>query len=233
MEKSKDKQQPLTWKVVTAINSFFLLFFVAVVGSGAWPFSKPEQSTNIIVVLSNIPSPQDNYLGDYDFDTPPEKYDQQEFDRLSFFLVSEYRVSPKRAIPITKTILIASKKYNIPSYILAGLIATESSYIPEQKSKSNAIGYAQVKPVFWKRVCPYDISHPEENILAGAWILNRYREKTGSLDSAIMAYNIGITDFNRNKNMDAASRYFHKVKIRSEQFRTVLSSNTNENQYHF
>lgn len=136
-------------------------------------------------------------------------------------LTEVYGIGEPRASEIAPMIAYASVIEDVPVEILVSIIKVESEFDQKAKSKSGAIGYAQVKPSSWKNQIPYNINNPQGNILAGAYVLKRYYLETGSWDNAIRAYNVGITNFNNGREKSAAERYHKKVYA---EVRTVLAS---------
>lgn len=116
-----------------------------------------------------------------------------------------------KAQDLAVTIAKASNAENVPPEVLTGVIKTESEFKPDAKSKAGAIGYAQIRPKYWKGKTPYNITNEHGNIMAGAYILRQYYEETGSWSDAVKAYNIGITDFQNGKNLHSAEKYHTKV----------------------
>jgi len=127
-------------------------------------------------------------------------------------LTGVYSVDKKQARELAPVITNAAFENEVPVEILTSLIHIESSFKPDAKSNKGAIGYAQVMPRYWDGVTPYNIRDKYENIYAGAFILRRYFEKTGSWRKAIEAYNIGITNHRNRSFLDSASLYLSRIK---------------------
>lgn len=94
------------------------------------------------------------------------------------------------------TINAASKKYGVPSNIIAAVMATESGGHQLNAnggiltSSAGALGIMQLEPATAKSlgVNPYNVT---QNIMGGAKYLAEMHKQTGSWDSAIQAYNGG------------------------------------------
>jgi soluble lytic murein transglycosylase-like protein len=106
---------------------------------------------------------------------------------------------------------MASYLHNLPPTLITALIKVESNFNPMAVSTRNARGYTQVKPEYWDGVAPYDIYAPEENIYAGAFVLDQYRLILGNLEAAAKAYNIGITNYIDGKLVISGNLYSEKL----------------------
>lgn len=126
-------------------------------------------------------------------------------------LTGVYSVDRKHARELAPVITNAAFENEVPVEILTSLIHIESAFKPEAKSNKGAIGYAQVMPRYWEGKTPYNIRDKYENIYAGAFILRRYFEKTGSWRKAIEAYNIGITNHRNGNLLDSAAVYLSRI----------------------
>jgi hypothetical protein len=131
--------------------------------------------------------------------------------KIEGILVSRCGMPTEQAEDVAPKIAKAAVSEKVPSEILTAVVKTESEFDPKAKSKTGSIGYAQIKPKFWKNETPYNIYDEDGNIMAGAYILRQYYEETGSWSNAVKAYNIGITDFKNGKNLNNAEKYHTKV----------------------
>lgn len=131
--------------------------------------------------------------------------------KIEGILVARCGMPTEQAEDVAPKIAKAAVSEKVPSEILTAVVKTESEFDPKAKSKTGSIGYAQIKPKYWKNETPYNIYDEEGNIMAGAYILRQYYEETGSWSNAVKAYNIGITDFKNGKNMKSAENYHGKV----------------------
>lgn len=91
---------------------------------------------------------------------------------------------------------------DVPPEKMIALIATESMFRSDAVSNAGAIGSTQVIPKWWPNI-PHDVTHPEGNILAGAFILRSYKELCGGWECAFRSYNVGITAYNQNRFIGA------------------------------
>lgn len=96
---------------------------------------------------------------------------------------------------------------------LVAIAGVESGMRPTVSSNLKndpATGLMQVRPKVWG-IDKKEFSTIDGQIKHGATILAKYHKTLGDPDKAIMAYNIGITNFNKGKQADAADRYHAKV----------------------
>jgi hypothetical protein len=112
-----------------------------------------------------------------------------------------------------QVVLEAASQYGIDPAILAGVIETESQWNPSARSKSGAVGIAQIMPGYHPTVDP---TKPKEAIFYAAKYLNELRSQLGgNMDEAIYAYNGGPGGIRKSaenrayhpKVMKAAAKY--------------------------
>lgn len=99
---------------------------------------------------------------------------------------------------------------------IASVVGIESSFNPNAKSKLKrdpAVGLTQVRPKIWG-LKKKDLATPEQQIQHSVNILSSYHSKLGDKDSAIHAYNVGITNFSKGKNLNPS--YLEKFKKERE-----------------
>ena len=132
----------------------------------------------------------------------------EEVSRFSERVTSAFGVRPATADEFSAWILEAAERQAFDPDLLAGKIATESSFRKVARSHVGAIGPAQVRPDYWSRFCgTSDLTDPEQNIYCGAQVLAYYRERCGGEVCALQAYNIGLYGTRQR----AANRYVNKV----------------------
>lgn len=125
-------------------------------------------------------------------------------------IAKKYRVSEN----LVNDIVILAHKYEdavFPKAIdILAVIAVESSFNPtavSQLRRDPARGLMQVRPGVWG-VDISDLDNIENQIRIGTRILKRYYARTQNPDSALQAYNVGITNYRKGiKN----PRYLQKV----------------------
>lgn len=135
-------------------------------------------------------------------------------DHLLKTVTSKFNVDSEKASKIVDTAIKYSHPVFPQAHHILSIVGIESSFNDKAKSKLKfdpAVGLMQIRPKTWG-IDPKELSGIEGQIKHGAHILNHYYTKTGSTDSAVKAYNIGLTNFNRGKQQDAAHRYVTKFK---------------------
>lgn len=89
-------------------------------------------------------------------------------------------------------IYTASKKYNVPSTLICGLIAEESSGNPKAVSVANARGLCQIIGKYHYKGCAQDLFQEDINIFLGVKIFSEYlRMAKGDKRLALRYYNAG------------------------------------------
>lgn len=106
-------------------------------------------------------------------------------DNLRDFIKS-YNITDVNIInQIVKAINEESKHFNIPSDVLAALVAVESSFDHTAVSKKKAVGLSQINSKIWlselKEVgivkSKKELTHPAKSIKAGAYVLRKYLDE--------------------------------------------------------
>lgn len=114
----------------------------------------------------------------------------------------------ERIVMLREPIRAAADEAGIDAYLLAGLVATESSGRPRARSSVGALGLTQLRPDtaaeqagLMKLPPPSEsalLEDPALNLRLGAGYLARLiKRQGGSIPQALMAYNTGPTRFNR------------------------------------
>jgi soluble lytic murein transglycosylase-like protein len=114
----------------------------------------------------------------------------------------------ERIVMLREPIRAAADEAGIDAYLLAGLVATESSGRPRARSSVGALGLTQLRPDtaaeqarLMKLPAPSErelLENPALNLRLGAGYLARLiKRQGGSIPQALMAYNTGPTRFNR------------------------------------
>lgn len=109
-----------------------------------------------------------------------------------------------------KQIAASAKRHRVNPYLIAAVIAAESSWRPAEKSSAGAVGLMQLMPdtasdlaksgaVDGMRFPVNDLTNPEVNIEYGTaylrYLVNRYHE----IETALAAYNAGLRHADRWK----------------------------------
>tara|TARA_R110002094_G_scaffold203625_3_gene174724 strand:- start:934 stop:1488 length:555 start_codon:yes stop_codon:yes gene_type:complete len=137
--------------------------------------------------------------------TEDEKY------AIQSLLENRFNVPKDMSTLLSNQIADASYMYEIAASILIAVIKVESAFDPYAISHANARGYTQVMPKWWDSETPYDLHLPEQNVLAGAFVLDKYRNRCGDIYCALKSYNIGITAYLAGENLAAARKYISKI----------------------
>lgn len=126
-------------------------------------------------------------------------------DQLTQVVLAKYKhISPELA----REVVTLANKYAKPNFpkakdILA-IVGIESSFDPNAVSglkRDPARGLMQVRPVTWG-LKPSDLNGIENQIKIGSGILHQYFNRTGDIDSAVHAYNIGMRNFLNQKGLN-------------------------------
>jgi len=150
-------------------------------------------------IYSNELTAEINYL----------KQDVDVWEIAAYIQHRNSRVSENTSLLISQTIKKAAGQYEIPSEVLLGLIEVESTFHTDAVSSAGAIGLTQVHVRTWltpgetpsslvesglvnSPECLYD---PVKNIMAGAFILNKY-------------YRAAVRNGYRNPMKRAITRYY-------------------------
>lgn len=153
----------------------------------------------------------------------------EEKNTLKEILISSFNVDASEVDWWASEITEAAMENDVPIAILTALVATESTFRHDPKGRYDYIvGPAQVNVNYWQGVQGYDLNQPEDNLRAGAYVLRYYYELCGSWDCATKAYNVGITNYNKGKQVSAQKRYNKKI-----QRHLMLATNDGQFQVHF
>ena len=107
---------------------------------------------------------------------------------------------PYYDVPLSKElqeyIWLLSQEYEVPCELIYALIETESSFRPNVVSGTNDYGLMQINKINHEWLSDElgisDFLDPEQNILAGCYILSRHLKATdGDIVLALMRYNCG------------------------------------------
>lgn len=93
-------------------------------------------------------------------------------------------------LPYRSQLETAAHAHGIPPWILAGLVRQESAFNPRARSGKGAVGLAQLLPET-AGLAAATLEDPQTNLKAGAAFLRKLRERFGSWEAALAAYNAG------------------------------------------
>jgi len=138
-------------------------------------------------------------------------------EKLTQYITSNYRVTAPEAKHIVETVYSYSAGIDFPPpHLVFAVIAVESSFRPTVVSHKGARGLMQVMPINEPGVTI------EDNILAGIWVLQKYRARVATDEAALQAYNVGITAYKKGRR---STKYLSKVQKEKKRFE-VLTFNT-------
>lgn len=120
----------------------------------------------------------------------------------------------------------AAERHNLDSALIEAVISTESSGNPLAVSKAGARGLMQLMPATARELNVFDPHSPADSIDAGAKYLSKLRDRFGSLQLALAAYNAGPTRVSKHKGIppfDETQKYVKKVLSQYETMKTNQS----------
>jgi soluble lytic murein transglycosylase len=101
----------------------------------------------------------------------------------------------KYPVAYKDSILIESKKQNLPPWLILGLIRQESRFNNIIVSSAGAVGLMQILPQTAKDIMGTskvpDLTNPKKNVQAGTVYLKRLMKKFKSIPLTLAAYNAG------------------------------------------
>lgn len=137
-------------------------------------------------------------------------------------ILSKYkRVDPQLA----KRIADLAIKYADPVFPTArdilAITGIESSFRPDAVSglkRDPARGLMQVRPGVWG-MSPSDLATVEQQLKHGSTILADYFRQLKNVDDAVHAYNVGITNFRKQKNLNPSyvAKYKNEKQLYTQQ----------------
>ena len=147
--------------------------------------------------------------------TAAQKAAWQQYLHVSRIL-STFKISR----PFAEEVVGLAHKYGNDTFpkaadILA-VISIESSFRPNVKSKlkrDKAVGLTQIRPKVWSHlIAPGELKTIENQVRYSAMILALYYTKLGDEQSAINAYNVGITAHKRGDRNDTYVSRFNDAR---------------------
>ncbi|MND12012.1 Transglycosylase SLT domain protein [compost metagenome] len=139
----------------------------------------------------------------------PDALNSVEFAKL---LTIAYKIPEKKANNFADWILEATSDVDVPEELLAGVIMAESTFNYHPVSSVGAVGPGQLKPKFWKELCP-NIKDPKHNVKCAATVLHHYYDDycDREWNCAVRTYNVGPTNMKSQKFAKASKIYLNKV----------------------
>lgn len=140
---------------------------------------------------------------------------EQQLATLRQQLAVSYALDDERATKFAAWMQRAVEETGVPVQILAGVLATESTFRYRAESWAGAIGPAQVIPRYWGDLCTGNLYRPEDNIRCGARVLMHYHQRycERRWRCTLSHYNVGPGNLASGDPayQAAADRYFNKV----------------------
>jgi soluble lytic murein transglycosylase-like protein len=134
-------------------------------------------------------------------------------DATASVLTHEYGQPAAEAARWAQWLVPAARAEGVPVQIMIAVVSAESSFRTTIRSKANAIGPAQVRPLFWASYCNTDLDTPEGNIRCAAKVLAHYHDRCGgSWENALACYNVGPRGLREPGGEEAAERYLVKIR---------------------
>ena len=148
---------------------------------------------------------------------------QKRAEKLSVGIQKAYSVHPDTANRVAPIIIQSADQYKVDPLLIAATIRQESSYRSHAVSSSGAVGLTQVMPRFWQQTCPGDLFDESINVHCGTYILAHYHEATGNWKKTLAYYNVGPTNYKKNRKMRSqGKRYAHQVKQHEKSLKNAL-----------
>lgn len=133
-----------------------------------------------------------------------------------------YKIPDKKADNFADWILEATSDVDVPEELLAGVIMAESTFDYYVVSSAGAVGPGQLKPQYWKDICP-KIKDPKHNVKCAATVLYHYYDDycDKKWNCAIRTYNVGPGNMKSKKFAKASNVYLNKVNNHTKQLVNV------------
>lgn len=150
---------------------------------------------------------------------------QSELGMLGHAVVQATGNDQGRVELAVKEIRSSAKRHGVPPALLAAVIHTESSFIPQARSKSGAVGLSQIMPRYWRKECP-KLATIAGNVDCGAMVLSYYYELSGGAwPKALAYYNVGPKNYKQSSRLRSIGQgYAEKVLESQRGIETALAS---------
>lgn len=138
-------------------------------------------------------------------------------------------------LPYRSELEAAAQTHGIPPWLLAGLVRQESAFNPRARSAKGAVGLAQLLPQT-AGLTAAALEDPRANLKAGASFLRKLRERFGSWEAVLAAYNAGESRvwpaweragrrdgpfFVENLELPETWDYVHRVMLLAQGYRAL------------
>lgn len=130
----------------------------------------------------------------------PEKTPESPYKAVIMDAMTKYnpKLTKDEQGAILGAILTSAEVYQLDPLLIAAVIAAESSFRVKARSSCGAIGLMQIMPIHGWRA---DLHTIEGNIDTGAWYLALNRDRFGSDELAVAAYNAGPGNVRKAKGI--------------------------------
>lgn len=145
-------------------------------------------------------------------------------EKLKKFITSvNYKLSEDDVERFSSYILTYSKQYDVDYKLVAAVIAQESKFKVNAKSRVGALGLMQVMPITGKNVAQklklsqYNLTDPKDNIQIGVKFLSMlHKEYNGDINLMLAHYNGGY----RQAELYKTFKYFEILRLITMQYET-------------
>jgi hypothetical protein len=170
-----------------ALAAWYLVLFSGIIGIGWLVITALYSASTVtkVVTVINPPSTQE-------------------------LLEIRYQIPYPTSYVLAATIEEASKKEGIPVSLIIAQIKIESEFKPHARGSKGEYGYLQVRGI-WDEICPYNRLDQYGNIFQGACALKHSILQGGDIAQGLIIYNIGITNYNKQKAIASGKVYRDKV----------------------
>lgn len=130
--------------------------------------------------------------------------------KVVYAIADRFKRSPDTVSQIYDATKAAASHYQLDHSLPMAIVAVESGFNPFAKSHDGAEGVMQTLKA--SGVHPIEPQDIEQSVYAGSGLFYAYYKQLGSLQAAVKAYNIGITNYVRGKHHKAGKKYLAKVE---------------------
>lgn len=209
------------YKVIAVL---FFIIVVAISLSFGKLIAEAEAKTVTNIIEVEVASPE-----------PTTEEEQEIVVNTEETTAEAQELTPKLDIPLSEELINyiweMSKKYSIEYELILAVIAIESNFDIDAKSKTSDYGLMQINKVnhgWLKEQYGFtDFSDPYQNIEAGCIILKDCIDHMADYHQALMGYNMGQT---RAKNLikqgTYSSKYSRKVMAKYYEYKSMEASET-------
>ena len=228
MSKSTFKKRIRKYSAYLILAGIILVSFLSGCLVGALAFrseavTTPEETLSVPSAETTVFAPKDTVrIPSHTVSATPVKVETE------IPIVSTEPTAPNYDVPLSaelqEYIWLLSQEYEVPYELIYALIETESSFRPNVVSSTNDYGLMQINKVNheWlsNELGISDFLNPEQNILAGCYILSGHLRATeGDIVLALMRYNCGAAGAKRLWSQGIYStRYTDKVMAAYERY---------------